>query len=221
MSKRFDTSKISSKQGESKTPPGGSVPPKIKLFNPDISFLADSDANFSKLEVLLQKGGDPDQYQGTYPPLHRALRHNAMLNFELLLQHCNPNRIDGDGTAAIHIAAEQNNREAMRLLLDHTDIDENKPNRDGLTALHIAAKAGHMEIVQALLDAGAKREPKERYDQQIPAEMAWRVWDKKLEPVTKRRIEACITLLEDGKGPKSRQAIVDKADADLAALKRG
>eukprot|EP01083_Nonionella_stella_P081168 223457_1 len=71
-----------------------------------------------------------------------------------LLPNCGKfvNETDANGRLALYTAAEKGNSDALRILLEHPNIDVNKGNANhySRSALNIAAVIGHTEIVRLL-----------------------------------------------------------------------
>ncbi len=68
-----------------------------------------------------------------------------------VLETTDVNVADDDGWTALHIAAHRQNRELIRLLLEHPDIDVNARNKWRSTPLMMAANSGNLDIVELLL----------------------------------------------------------------------
>jgi len=66
-----------------------------------------------------------------------------------------PHRVAGDGSTALHDAAESGNVELVRALLSAGAEVDPVTRLGAYTPLHLAAAAGRGEVVRALLDAGA------------------------------------------------------------------
>uniref|UniRef100_A0A182P6V8 Acyl-CoA-binding domain-containing protein 6 n=1 Tax=Anopheles epiroticus TaxID=199890 RepID=A0A182P6V8_9DIPT len=67
------------------------------------------------------------------------------------------NRLDHEGLAAIHWAADRGNVDILATLLSVDGIDINLRDADGQTALHYASSCGNVECLQLLLRHGADR----------------------------------------------------------------
>lgn len=63
--------------------------------------------------------------------------------------------------AALHAAAEQGNRRALRRLLE-AGADPNQADADGVTALHLAALYGHERVASLLIERGAWLDVRDR-----------------------------------------------------------
>ena len=98
--------------------------------------------------LLLDKGGDPNSRAGQrFNEIHfgtlTEVRERLEKRQEAFL-----------GLTALMVAADQGNREAIKLLLERS-ADAKVVTGGGSTALHAAVKRGDPEIVRALLDKGA------------------------------------------------------------------
>lgn len=67
------------------------------------------------------------------------------------------NRRDKDGNTALHLAAYENNRQAMKLMLESSNINVNIENKNGLTVLDIAALHNNREMERKVKRHGGKR----------------------------------------------------------------
>ncbi|KAK0400502.1 hypothetical protein QR680_015284 [Steinernema hermaphroditum] len=67
------------------------------------------------------------------------------------------NSMDSNGLTPLHLAAQNNNVDAVDLLLEH-DVTKDCQDEREMTPLMFAAENGHDEIVQKLLIAGASRD---------------------------------------------------------------
>lgn len=122
--------------------------------------------------------------QGGYTPLHSAVMGNALETTKILIDqrckvtdtvlHCavqansvdcvkyllhigiDPNTLDVNGNAPLHLAADKGYTECLKLLLARSNKTINlKSNSRQSTALHMAAENGYTECVQILLQAGS------------------------------------------------------------------
>ena len=66
----------------------------------------------------------------------------------------NVNEQGADGKTALHFACILKDEQAVRMLLDHKDIDARQTNCKGSSALHFAASRGSPEICSVLLRVG-------------------------------------------------------------------
>lgn len=66
------------------------------------------------------------------------------------------NRRDKDGSTPLHLAAYENNRQAMKLILESSNINVNIENKTGLTVLDIAALHNNREIERMVKRHGGK-----------------------------------------------------------------
>lgn len=67
------------------------------------------------------------------------------------------NELDESGLGLIHWAADRNQLEILRELLQMPGIQVNLQDSEGQTALHYAASCGHKDILQLLLTTGSDR----------------------------------------------------------------
>lgn len=122
--------------------------------------------------------------QGGYTPLHSAVMGNALETTKILIDqrckitdtvlHCavqansvdcvkyllhigiDPNTLDVNGNAPLHLAADKGYTECLKLLLARSSKTINlKSNSRQSTALHMAAENGYTECVQILLQTGS------------------------------------------------------------------
>jgi ankyrin repeat protein len=83
--------------------------------------------------------------------LRAAIFDGAIAKVEnLLAQGADVNALKYDGSAALHVAAQEGHVELVRLLVG-AGADVNAVMYDGATALLIAAQEGHVEVVRLLL----------------------------------------------------------------------
>ncbi|XP_030640197.1 uncharacterized protein LOC115820692 [Chanos chanos] len=91
----------------------------------------------------------------------------------LLSQGANPNLVQSDGVAAVHLAAGKESEKGIRclkLLLQH-GADPNLRSTEGLTSLHIAASWGCYQNLRLLLKNGGNPSLKDQ-DGNKPADLA-------------------------------------------------
>lgn len=122
--------------------------------------------------------------QSGYTPLHSAVMGNALETTKILIDqrckitdtvlHCavqansvdcvkyllhigiDPNTLDTNGNAPLHLAADKGYTECLKLLLARSNETINlKSNSKQSTALHMAAENGYTDCVQILLHTGA------------------------------------------------------------------
>lgn len=67
------------------------------------------------------------------------------------------NELDDSGLGLIHWAADRNQLEILRELLQIPGVQVNLQDSEGQTALHYAASCGHKDILQLLLTKGSDR----------------------------------------------------------------
>jgi ankyrin repeat protein len=89
------------------------------------------------------------------PVADAAMRGDAEAVRALLKQGADVNAPQGDGSTALHWAAETNNVEIVRLLLDASANVDATTRNGALTPLHVGAEAGSAAVVELLLQAGA------------------------------------------------------------------
>lgn len=108
------------------------------------------------VQHFVQHGISPESSDGTAETvLHAAARTNALRVLSLLAPNSNElNRLDQDGYAAIHHAADRGDPTCLDVLLKagcQVDLPTTKKN----TALHLAAEAGCTDNLTLLLEAKA------------------------------------------------------------------
>ena len=85
-----------------------------------------------------------------------AVRDNLPLPMTLLLDRgANPNALNGEGCAPLHIAAQFGRVKEAQLLLETGASIEEKDSDLGLTALGFATKFGQIDLAQFLIDQGS------------------------------------------------------------------
>lgn len=121
-------------------------------------FLAAINGRSKALEVLLQRGADPD---GDTPmiPLAYAIDRGETEIVRLLLEYgADVNRGDPEnmrlGKTYLHQCAAKGRPGAAGLLLDR-GLDVNRSDKNGGTALHEAVAEKQYEMIELLLDRGA------------------------------------------------------------------
>jgi ankyrin repeat protein/predicted DNA-binding WGR domain protein len=117
------------------------------------------------LVVLLERGIDCRDYdKQKWTPLMFAAMANRPENIKLMTEHVayNVNLKNRDSNAAIHIACQYKNMEAVRALLA-AKADINLPGKNRMTPLMMACEADCFEIAQFLLAAGAKVTPSDKF----------------------------------------------------------
>lgn len=106
-----------------------------------------------------------------------------------------PNRIDQEGNAPLHMAIKKKNVDVVRALLD-AKADPNLPDGNGNTPLCLAVYAGDLDVARALLDGNAN--PNQ----------------------TNRQGETPLTLLITKVSPLIRYGILDQVSAPVQLLCR-
>lgn len=109
-------------------------------------------------EFLIEKGADPgvSNLHGL-PPLHLAVQNlaaqkNSLIQglIKLIGEGSNIDIEDGQGNAAIHVAANKGCCLSISTLLEQ-GANVNAINRQGKAALHLASRKGYLPAVEALL----------------------------------------------------------------------
>jgi len=78
---------------------------------------------------------------------------NALVHAHHLINNNAVNIKDGNGKTALHLAADNNHLEVVKVLLEAPNIQVNTQDNAGWTALHFAVYSGHLEVVKRLLSA--------------------------------------------------------------------
>ena len=125
-------------------------------------------------------------------PLHCAVGAGHLDVADALLKYgADVNARNADGNTPVHIACQQNNEDALVVLLDRPGVDLNVKNFEGLTALGEARMNNHINIVQIIEDRFKQnieetlREPPKRTDQID--------WQKRRDPTSNK-----VCVLFDG-----------------------
>lgn len=84
-----------------------------------------------------------------------ALRDDGNRVMLLMLHGADPNAVDAQGRAPLHIALKEESERALRSLLEYPALDVNRPNAAGETPLMLAALRGRLDWVQLLVKRGA------------------------------------------------------------------
>ncbi|KAJ3518323.1 hypothetical protein NMY22_g13736 [Coprinellus aureogranulatus] len=116
------------------------------------------DAPIAVLELMLEKGADPNVKDGKYdrPCLHEACRDGRDDAVVLLLKHgANPNLIGSAGFyTSLHHACRGGHTKCAQILLE-AGAEINKQERYKETPLHLATSYGNVDCVKLLLENGA------------------------------------------------------------------
>ena len=115
-------------------------------------------AAFSQLERDgTEDWEDPDP-SGRSSVFAAAEANNVLALRRLALLRVDANRLDIQGTSALHLAASRGNLAAVRHLINERGAEANVANRHGAVAIGLAAWGGKADVVRFLLDAGAEYE---------------------------------------------------------------
>jgi ankyrin repeat protein len=107
------------------------------------------------VELLLQKGANPEGDRETDTPLQRAVAHGSYAAAKALLDAgANPNVKSEYRDSPLFSAASHGSGDMIQALVEK-GADVNAQNSTGNTVLHIVASKGHANIVRYLLDHGA------------------------------------------------------------------
>ena len=109
------------------------------------------------VQLLLEAGAEANAVIDGEPLIYIAVKTGLQEMARILLAHgANPNTPNADGVFALAVAAQENQEDAVKYLLD-AGADANATFRlnGRRTALCVASQHGHAEIVKLLLAAGA------------------------------------------------------------------
>jgi quinoprotein dehydrogenase-associated probable ABC transporter substrate-binding protein len=121
-----------------------------KAQKPDATPSADQVVTDKKLEDWLSGGAD----------LNTELN-NAVIGFDkkrvlsLLSKGAEVNKLDNQGSAALHVAIQNRNSDLAALLIEH-GADPNLPDNDGVTPLTYAINRNHVPSIELLAKRGAE-----------------------------------------------------------------
>ena len=90
-----------------------------------------------------------------YPLIEAASKGNLEQVKALISKGADPNHMDDSGKSALHIAAEEGQKDVLAYLLDHKANINLQDKKFQETALTEAAQFGRLEVVKLLLDRGA------------------------------------------------------------------
>jgi ankyrin repeat protein len=114
------------------------------------------------VQLLLQAGADPDDTSGlageTLATVARDRGHDAVAQLLETLRGRSGRSVPADTTGGdhpIHVAADTNDLERVRQLLDAEPQLVNRADRKGGTPLHRAVQAAAHQVIELLLDRGA------------------------------------------------------------------
>jgi ankyrin repeat protein len=87
-----------------------------------------------------------------WTPLHVATNYSYPLPVDYLLEHpdVDPNAINQDGDAPLHLSIYSNNIDTVAKLLKHPKINKRLPMKGGVTPFQLAKKLGHQRILHEL-----------------------------------------------------------------------
>ena len=131
-------------------------PPDPERVNLSADASPDQVVTPQRLETWLKEGADLDRELG-----------NAVLAADhgrirlLIGKGADPNRLDAQGAAAVHIAARNRDSETLKLLLS-LEADANLRDRDGWTPVFHAAFRNHKPSIEVLAAHGADLEAVDR-----------------------------------------------------------
>ena len=145
-----DTSRLSALLEQNNGMVNGSV------FNAGLQHIAAAYGSENCLQLLLEKGSDPDQELALgLRPIHMAARTGEGNVIELLLKHGAKMKTEtDDGNTALHIAATLGHLNACKVLVN-AGINVNHKNRDYRTAILLAGMNDQSAIIRFLSESGA------------------------------------------------------------------
>ena len=119
--------------------------------------------HFEVVRLLLEAGADKDRRTSSTPrstglsfiETEHAVWFGDLAVPHRLLAGADEDAADADGAMALHVAAQHNHVEVVRLLLE-AGADKDAENAFGATALSIAAEEGHLDVFRLLQEAGAQ-----------------------------------------------------------------
>ncbi|GFR02771.1 nuclear factor NF-kappa-B p110 subunit [Trichonephila clavata] len=139
--------------------------------------------NINLIQVMLEMISEEmvnktNKFQET--PLHLAVKGNhCKILFLLLVKGGDPNMLDHGGNNCLHLAAQKNHIQCMKMLLSKNEklkkykINQiDTLNHDGMSALHIAIANNSEDCVNYLLDAEADVNLHESKSGQSPLHLA-------------------------------------------------
>ncbi len=110
-------------------------------------------SGYTRIASLLISKGAYINGDGTYIPLHVAVRANKPAMVQLLLkEHADINKQDKAGYTALILAVEYNHPEIVKLLLQ-AGADRELENRYQERAIDIARKKQNQKLINVLLDS--------------------------------------------------------------------
>ena len=115
--------------------------------------------DLEKVETLLEKGEDPNEYneEGLFP-LWRATANNNVAMTKLLLENGanvdQENKTSSGNLTSLIFPSQEGYLEIVQLLVEH-GADVNYNAFRGFTPIRIAARNGHLKIVKFLAENGA------------------------------------------------------------------
>lgn len=81
------------------------------------------------------------------------------------------NAVDAEGMGLIHWAADRDNVDMLKMLVEELKADVNLQDQEGQTALHYAASCGHVAVIKFLLEQEADQTIADVYGM-LPAHVA-------------------------------------------------
>ncbi|KAJ3513639.1 hypothetical protein NMY22_g14979 [Coprinellus aureogranulatus] len=127
------------------------------LYEPALQVAYSQDAPMSVLELMLEKGADPNTRSGSFNEvcLHEACRKGKDDVVSLLLKYgANPDIQDFNQWTPLHYACASKHAKCTEILLE-AGANINAQEDDGWTALHLACWNRHVDCVKLLLERGA------------------------------------------------------------------
>lgn len=134
------------------------------------------------VRVLLDAGADPNRLNRVRKkaPIHLAAEAGNAASLAQLLaaKGLDVNKQDSAGCTALHLAAKEDAaqsgrareelqhryRRCVQLLMQHPEVNVNKPSRKGHTAIHLAAIHATPDMVRLMLAAGGSRLDVDSYE---------------------------------------------------------
>ncbi|KAK9762455.1 hypothetical protein K7432_011777 [Basidiobolus ranarum] len=101
------------------------------------------------LKSLIETAGKQNPAEHKIYPLHLAIgcASKEILQYVLTLPGIHINQTDQNGNSPLHLAAKSGRVDAIRLLMQHPDIDDTICNHQGKLALHVAKNTESAELL--------------------------------------------------------------------------